>query len=76
VLFFCRGVLFVKRGCRTCAFMDFSVLPGRWGYFCWKLGIVEFWQKHFVQRFKIDRDARTARRMRSRLPAPRRLATE
>jgi hypothetical protein len=51
--------------------MDFSVLPGRWGYFFWKIGLVQFWQKHFLKRFRIDRDSRAARPDEISMPAPR-----
>jgi anaerobic magnesium-protoporphyrin IX monomethyl ester cyclase len=71
VLFLCRGILFVKRGLSHLRFMDFSVLPGRWGYFFWKIGLVQFWQKHFIKRFKIDRDSRSARPDEISMPAPR-----
>jgi anaerobic magnesium-protoporphyrin IX monomethyl ester cyclase len=71
VLFLCRGTLFVKRGLSHLRFMDFSVLPGRWGYVLWKTGLVEFWQKHFLKRFRIDRDSRAARPDEISMPAPR-----
>ena len=71
VLFICRGILFVKRGLSHLRFMDFSVLPGRWGYFLWRIGLVRFWQKHFVKRFHIDRHGRSARPGEISMPAPR-----
>ena len=71
VLFLCRGILFVKRGLSHLRFMDFSVLPGRWGYFFWRLGLVQFWQKYLVKRFRIDRDSRSARPDEISMPAPR-----
>jgi radical SAM superfamily enzyme YgiQ (UPF0313 family) len=33
ILFVCRAILFIKRGLSHLRFMDFSVLPGRAGYF-------------------------------------------
>ena len=71
VLFLCRGILFVKRGLSHLRFMDFSVLPGRWGYFFWKIGLVQFWQKHFLKRFRIDRHGKSARPDEISMPAPR-----
>ena len=61
----------MKRGLSHLRFMDFSVLPGRWGYFFWKIGLVQFWQKHFVKRFKIDRHGKSARPDEISMPAPR-----
>jgi len=71
ILFVCRAILFIKRGLSHLRFMDFSVLPGRAGYFFWKLGVIDFWQKHFVRRFRIDRDSRSARPDEISMPAPR-----
>ena len=31
--------------------MDFSVLTGRLGYTLWRLGMIAFWQKHFIPKF-------------------------
>jgi hypothetical protein len=30
--------------------MDFSITPGKTGYYAWKLGLVGFWQKHLTRR--------------------------
>jgi len=30
--------------------MDFSITPGKTGYFAWKIGLVGFWQKHLTRR--------------------------
>ena len=67
----CRGIMYTKRGLSHLRFMDFSVLPGQWGYWLWRTGIVGFWQKIFVRRFKIDRDGRTSRPDEIAMPAPR-----
>ena len=34
--------------------MDFTELPGRLGWICWKLGIIKFWRKH-VQNKKFNK---------------------
>jgi len=67
----CRGVMYTKRGLSHIRFMDFSVLPGKWGYWLWKLGIVRFWQKYFVKKFRIERDSMRARPNEIAMPAPR-----
>ncbi len=68
---FCRGVMYIKRGLSHVRFMDFSVLPGRMGYWLWKIGLVRFWQKHFVRKFHIGRDRQGARPNEIAMPAPR-----
>jgi hypothetical protein len=30
--------------------MDFSITPGKTGYYAWKLGLVGLWQKRFTRR--------------------------
>tara|TARA_R110002126_G_scaffold66038_7_gene167956 strand:- start:89 stop:1861 length:1773 start_codon:yes stop_codon:yes gene_type:complete len=49
--FTCRAFFFAKRGLNDLRFMDFSVLPGRVGYWMWRLGIIAAWQKFFVKKF-------------------------
>lgn len=71
LLFLCRSLLFARRGLSHLRVMDFSVLPGRIGYFLWKIGWIGFWQRHFVRRFRIDRDGRAARSGEVSMPAPR-----
>ena len=34
-------------------FMDFSVLPGRFGYYLWKFGIINFWQRFMLKRYRL-----------------------
>jgi radical SAM superfamily enzyme YgiQ (UPF0313 family) len=68
---FCRGMMYIKRGLSHVRFMDFSVLPGRLGYWLWKIGLVRFWQKHFVRKFHISRDRQGARPNEIAMPAPR-----
>jgi hypothetical protein len=51
--------------------MDFSVLPGRWGWMLWRIGFIGWWQRHFVRRFRIDRDGQGMRPDEVTMPAPR-----
>lgn len=67
----CRAIMYIKRGFSHIRFMDFSVLPGNMGYWLWKIGLVRFWQRHFVRKFRIDRDSREARPDDIVMPAPR-----
>ena len=30
--------------------MDFTELPGRLGWWCWKLGIIKFWRKVILRK--------------------------
>ena len=39
-------------------FMDFSFLPGKPGYFLWKIGIIGFWQKFILRRLKLTEEHR------------------
>lgn len=43
-----RFLYLSKRSLAHLRFMDFSNLPGRSGWFAWKLGLVRFWQRHLV----------------------------
>ena len=36
-------------------FMDFSVLPGKPGYYLWKFGIINFWQRFILKRYVYQR---------------------
>ena len=59
-----RTLFFVRRAYDHIRYMDFSVLPGRLGYMMWKIGIIGFWQKYILKRYKltqseIDRFAQT-----------------
>lgn len=46
----------IKRGLDHLRFMDFSVLPGKTGYFLWKIGVIKFWQRHILKRYDITKD--------------------
>lgn len=41
-----------KRAFSHLRFMDFSVLPGRTAAILWRLGIVGFWNRHVVRKYK------------------------
>ena len=51
LLFFFRTLWLIKRGIIGLMHMDFTELPGRIGWLCWKLGIIKFWRST-VQRKK------------------------
>jgi len=44
LLFFFRTMWLFKRGIIGVMHMDFTELPGRVGWLCWKLGIIKFWR--------------------------------
>lgn len=49
-MFTARFVWLVKRAFDHLRFMDFSILPSKWGWILWKLGILQAWQKHMVKK--------------------------
>lgn len=53
---FCRFVYLCRRAVDHLRFMDFSVLTGSMGYVLWWSGVIAFWQKHCVPRFKRESD--------------------
>ena len=52
---FSRVAYLIKRGFGHLRFMDFSVLPGKTGYFLWKLGIIGFWQRFVLKRYHLPK---------------------
>ena len=52
LLMFVRLLMLSKRGLSHLRFMDFSVLPGRMAWTMWRLGIVRFWNRHLVPKFR------------------------
>jgi radical SAM superfamily enzyme YgiQ (UPF0313 family) len=50
---FRRAYLF-KRAIEHLRFMDFSVIPGNIGYMLWRFGVIRFWQKYMVSRYKLS----------------------
>lgn len=47
-----RSLYLAKRALAHLKVMDFSVIPGRVAWICWRLGIVGFWHRNLVRRFK------------------------
>ena len=70
LLFVCRGLMFMRRGLSHLRFMDFSVLPGRAGWWLWKIGFVRFWQKHCVRHFRRGEYSVKPREGEINMPAP------
>jgi radical SAM superfamily enzyme YgiQ (UPF0313 family) len=48
--FVMRFIYLTKRSLAHLRFMEFSALPGRAGYFAWKIGLVTFWQRYLNPR--------------------------
>ena len=67
LLWAARMMFFTKRGLNDLRFMDFSVLPGKFGYFMWK---IRFWQKHFCRHFHLGDDNIIAEKEEMNLPVP------
>ena len=36
-------------------FMDFSLLPGKPGYYLWKFGIISFWHRFILKRYNLPK---------------------
>jgi len=57
ILFFVvRMAYLMKRAFDHLRFMDFSVIPGKTGYFLWKLGVIKFWQRFFLKRYHLPKE--------------------
>ncbi len=52
LLILCRFLYLCRRAVDHLRFMDFSTIVGRSGLILWKLGVIDFWQKHFIPKFK------------------------
>jgi len=50
---FFRQAYYLRRALDHLRFMDFSVIPGKTGYFLWKLKIIKFWQRFIIRNYKI-----------------------
>ena len=50
---FCRAAYYFKRGFDHLRFMDFSFLPGKPGYFLWKIGVIRLWHRFFLKRYNL-----------------------
>ena len=51
-----RIAYLMKRGFDHLRFMDFSILPGKAGYYLWKLGIIKFWHRFVLKRYNLAND--------------------
>lgn len=49
---FCRLIYLFRRAFDHLRFMDFSILSGPAGYVFWRSGIIGFWRRYFVPKFK------------------------
>ena len=43
----------VSRAVDYLRFLDFSLLPGKVGYFLWKFRIINFWQRFFLKHYQL-----------------------
>jgi radical SAM superfamily enzyme YgiQ (UPF0313 family) len=48
-----RTAYLVKRAIDHIKFMDFSVLPGKFGYYLWKVGVVRLRHRHVLKRYRL-----------------------
>jgi radical SAM superfamily enzyme YgiQ (UPF0313 family) len=48
--FFLRVLFLTRRGLDHLRCMDFSTIPGRFGYFCWRFGVLTFWRRYLTPR--------------------------
>ena len=54
ILFFVvRMAYLMKRTFDHLRFMDFSIIPGKTGYYLWKFGIINFWQRFMLKRYRL-----------------------
>ena len=53
---FCRTGYFIKRGFDHMRFMDFSLIPGKPGYYLWKFGVISFWRRFVLKRYTLPKD--------------------
>ena len=47
---------YLKRAFDHLRFMDFSVIPGKTGYFLWKFKIIKFWQRFIIRSYKLQKN--------------------
>ena len=53
LFWFCRGGYLVKRAFDHLRYMDFTVFLGKPGYCLWKFGIISFWQRFILKRYRL-----------------------
>ena len=51
----CRCGYLFKRALDHLRFMDFSLLPGTLGYILWKLGVISFWKRFILKRYRLQK---------------------
>ncbi len=55
ILFKCFHTAYlVSRAFDYLRFLDFSLLPGKVGYFLWKFRIINFWQRFFLKHYQLN----------------------
>jgi len=55
LFWFCRTSYLIKRAFDHLRFMDFSILPGKTGYYLWKFGIISFWKRFILKRYHLPK---------------------
>ena len=56
LFWFCRTGYLIKRAFDYLRFMDFSVLPGKPGYYFWKFGVISFWKRFILKSYHLPKD--------------------
>ena len=54
-----RTLYLIKRACQHLVRMDFTTLPGRYGYLAWRTGIVGWWRPRMLSTLENKLSART-----------------
>ena len=57
-----RVAYFINRGVAHLRFMDFSVIPGKVGYFLWKFGVIRLWKKFLLRNYYIPQEKKRVNR--------------
>ena len=55
LFFFVRTTYLFKKAFDHLRFMDFSVLPGKPGYYLWKFGVISFWHRYILKRYRLSK---------------------
>ena len=56
LFWFCRTGYLIKRAFDHLRFMDFSILPGKTGYYLWKFGVISFWKRFILKRYHLPKE--------------------
>ena len=56
LFWFCRAGYLVKRAFDHLRYMDFTVLLGKPGYYLWKFGVISFWQRFILKRYRLPKE--------------------